>query len=121
MGKIYCRIYQSVFKVGMYLLPWRMPKTLEGAGCIRQLPTLIKQQGFSKVLIVTDKMLMQLGLLNNLLDAMKNVGVEYVIYDGVQPNPTDRNVNEGLQLYIENNCQALVAFGGALLWIAAKE
>lgn len=112
MGKIYCRVYQGVFKIGMYLLPWRMPKTLEGAGCIKQLPDLIKQQGFSKVLIVTDSMLMQLGLLNNLLDAMKDAGVEYVIYDGVQPNPTDRNVNEGLKLYKENNCQALVAFGG---------
>ncbi len=112
MGKIYAKIYQSVFKVGMYFIPWGMPKTLEGAGCLAKLPAFIKEKGFSKVLVVTDKVLMELGLLNKMFESMDECGVEYVVYDGVQPNPTDINVSEGLKLFKENNCQAMVAFGG---------
>ena len=81
MGKMYCRIYQAVFKIGMYLIPWGMPETLEGAGAVKQLPGLIKEKGFSKVLVVTDKVLMDLGLPKGMLDAMDAAGIEYVIYD----------------------------------------
>ena len=112
MGKMYCRIYQAVFKIGMYLIPWSMPETLEGAGAVKKLPALIKEKGFTKVLVVTDKVLMDLGLPKGMLEAMDAAGIEYVVYDGVQPNPTDRNVNEGLKLFRENGCQAMVAFGG---------
>ena len=112
MGKMYCRIYQAVFKIGMYLIPWGMPETLEGAGSVKQLPDLIRKKGYNKVLVVTDKVLMDLGLPKGMLDAMDAAGIEYVIYDGVQPNPTDRNVNDGLKLFKENGCQAMVAFGG---------
>ena len=109
---MYCRIYQAVFKIGMYLIPWSMPETLEGAGAVKKLPALIKEKGFTKVLVVTDKVLMDLGLPKGMLEAMDSAGIEYVVYDGVQPNPTDRNVNEGLKLFRENGCQAMVAFGG---------
>ena len=112
MGKMYCRIYQAVFKIGMYLIPWGMPETLEGAGAVKQLPELIRKKGYNKVLVVTDKVLMDLGLPKGMLDAMDAAGIEYVVYDGVQPNPTDRNVNEGLKLFRESGCQAMVAFGG---------
>ena len=112
MGKMYFRIYQAVFKIGMYFIPWGMPETLEGAGAVKQLPRLIKEKGFNKVLVVTDKVLMDLGLPKGMLEAMDAAGIEYVVYDGVQPNPTDRNVNEGLKLFKENGCQAMVAFGG---------
>ena len=112
MGKMYCRIYQAVYKIGMYLIPWSMPETLEGAGAVKKLPALIKEKGFTKVLVVTDKVLMDLGLPKGMLEAMDSAGIEYVVYDGVQPNPTDRNVNEGLKLFRENGCQAMVAFGG---------
>ena len=112
MGKMYCRIYQAVFKIGMYLIPWSMPETLEGAGAVKKLPALIKEKGFTKVLVVTDRVLMDLGLPKGMLEAMDSAGIEYVVYDGVQPNPTDRNVNEGLKLFRENGCQAMVAFGG---------
>lgn len=112
MGKMYCRIYQAVFKIGMYLIPWGMPETLEGAGSVKKLPDLIKKKGYNKVLVVTDKVLMDLGLPKGMLEAMDAARIEYVVYDGVQPNPTDRNVNEGLKLFRENGCQAMVAFGG---------
>lgn len=120
MYKLYCRIYQNVFKIGMNFLPWRIPKTLEGPGSVKELPALIRKKHFKKVLIVTDKVLRELGLLDGMLEAMDEAGVEYTIYDGVQPNPTDVNVFEGLEIYRENKCRAIVAFGGGSAMDCAK-
>lgn len=121
MFKIYCRIYQAIFKIGMYLLPWRMPETLEGAGKLKELPKFIKGKGFNKVLVVTDKVLNQeLHMLDDLYDAAKKDKLDYVIYDGVMPNPTDLNIEAGLKLYKENNCEAIIAFGGGSSMDCAK-
>lgn len=120
-SKVFCRSYQGVFKVGMNFLPWGMPKTLSGPGCLKRLPALIKSRGFNRVLIVTDKVLNKdLKMLDELYEEMKNEGVEYVVYDGVQPNPTDINAKEGLNLFKKYHCQAIVAFGGGSPMDCAK-
>lgn len=121
MGKIYCRIYQAVFKVGMYIIPWGMPKTIEGAGSIKKLPALIKEQGYNNVLVVTDKVLnQQLHMLDSLYDALKEENITFTVYDGVQPNPTDINIAEGIKLYRDNKAQAMIAFGGGSPMDCAK-
>ena len=107
-------------KIGMYLLPWSMPKVIEGEGSIRKLPSLIKEKGFKKVLIVTDKTLVGLHLLDGLFASLKDEGIEYVLFDGVDPNPTDLNVEEGVRLYKDNGCEAMVAFGGGSPMDCAK-
>jgi len=112
MKKLFCRTYQGVFKAGMYALPWGMPETLEGPGSVKQLPSLIKEKGFNKVLIVTDKGITNLGLMNGMLEALESAGVEYYIYDGVQPNPTDIDVLEGVRHFRDQHCEAFIAFGG---------
>ncbi len=120
MYKLYCRIYQGVMKIGMYLLPWSMPEVIEGEGSIKKLPKLIKEKGFKKVLIVTDKTLVSLHLLNSLFESLKNVGIAYVVFDGVDPNPTDLNVEEGVKIYKDSSCDAMIAFGGGSPMDCAK-
>lgn len=79
MGKIFCRIYQGIMKIGMYFLPWKMPEVLEGAGCIRRLPAVIRQKGYKNVLIVTDAMLVKLHLLDALIEALDKEQVHYTL------------------------------------------
>ena len=107
-------------KIGMYVLPWGMPKTLEGPGSVKQLPELIREKGYSRVLIVTDSMLMGLHLLDPMLEALKKEDVSFAIYDKVAPNPTDLNVEEGVALFKEHNCEAMIAFGGGSPMDCAK-
>ncbi len=116
----FCRIYQGVFKIGMNVIPWGMPITLEGPGSLKKLPEMIKKKGHSNVLIVTDHMLSEMGMLDPLYQAMDEAGVKYTLYDGVQPNPTNINVEEGLKLFRENECDAIVAFGGGSPMDCAK-
>lgn len=118
--KIASRVFQGVMYVAMPLLPWRKPELLVGENKILELPSLIKKQGLSKVLVVTSKELIDLGLLNGLFAQMKTDALEYIIYDGTIPNPTIDNIEEGLALYKENNCQGIIAFGGGSPMDCAK-
>ena len=120
LKKIWYRIYQRVFKVAMCFMDWSEPQLLEGAGSILKLPEFIKSKGVNKVLVVTDKGLMSLNLLDPLFKKLEEVGVEYVVYDGVQPNPTIPNIEECKDMYVQNNCQGIIAFGGGSSMDCAK-
>lgn len=118
--KAYCRVFQKVMFIAECFMPWGEPFMLTGPGSIRKLPGVIKEKGLKKVLIVTDKGLTSLGLLNSLYEEMNNAGVEYVVYDGTQPNPTIENIEEAKDMYNANGCQGIIAFGGGSPMDCAK-
>lgn len=117
---IYYRTYQKVMKFSVNFLDWTPPKLLKGAGAIKELPELVKSQGISNVLVVTDKGLMGLHLLDSLFEGLEKAGVKYSVFDSVQPNPTIYNVEDALKMYKENNCQGIIAFGGGSPMDCAK-
>ena len=114
------RVYQSVYKVAMGALDWTPPELLQGAGAIKKLPALVKKQGVNNVLVVTDKGLMSLHLLDSLFEGLESEGIKYTVFDGVQPNPTIYNVEDALKLYHDNGCEAFIAFGGGSPMDCAK-
>lgn len=116
----YYRAYQKVMKVFMFFLDWSEPEMLTGPGCIRKLPGVIKDKGISKVMIVTDKGLMSLNLLDGLFEQLKADGISYVVYDGVQPNPSIENIEEAREMFVSNGCEAMIAFGGGSPMDCAK-
>ena len=120
MYEAYCRAYQATFRLAVNVLDWSEPKLIKGEGAIRKLPATIKELGYTNVLVVTDKGLMGLHLLDSLFEELKNEGIAYVVYDGVQPNPTIDNIEEAKNLYLGNGCQAIVAFGGGSPMDCAK-
>ncbi len=116
----YYRAYQKVMKVMLYFLDWSEPQLLTGPGSIRKLPAVIKEKGIGKVMIVTDKGLMSLNLLDGLFEELKNAGISYVVYDGVQPNPSIENIEEAREMFVSNGCEAMIAFGGGSPMDCAK-
>ena len=120
LKKVWYRIYQNVFKVAMCLMDWSEPELLEGANSILELPEFIKNKGINKVLVVTDKGLMGLHLLDPMFEKLEEVGIEYVVYDGVQPNPTIPNIEDCKDMYTQNGCQGIIAFGGGSSMDCAK-
>ena len=118
--KAFFRAYQQTFRVAMCVFDWSEPTLLEGPGSIRKLPEFIKSKGLNKVLIVTDKGLMGLHLLDSLFEELDKAGVEYVVYDGTQPNPSIENIEDARALYVDNNCQGVIAFGGGSPMDCAK-
>jgi alcohol dehydrogenase class IV len=120
LNKVYCRTFQKVMKVSVNFLPWTPPEVVKGAGAVKQLPELVKAEGLDNVLIVTDKGLMSLHLLDGLFEGLEAAGIKYSVYDEVQPNPTIYNVEDALKVYKDNNCQGFIAFGGGSPMDCAK-
>ncbi len=121
LTKFYYRAYQAIFKVvSTTVMPWRMPELITGAGSIKTLPAFIVSKGIKSVLVVTDAMLMKLGLVPPMLEEMDKVGLKYAVYSDVVPNPTIDNIENALEVYKKNGCEAIVAFGGGSPMDCAK-
>ena len=65
-----------------------------------------------KALIVTDKVMIDLGNCAKVEKALTNQGIEYSIYSDICGEPTDTMIEKGLQIYKDENCDFLVALGG---------
>ncbi len=114
------RPFHTGMKLALYALPWSIPQTLEGPGAIKQLPSFIRNKGHKHVFIVTDKTLMNLHLLDDMIAVMEDIGLSYVLFDKVTPNPTDVCVEEGVALYRKHQCDSIIAFGGGSPMDCAK-
>lgn len=114
------RAYQKAYMVGECLFDWSEPELLKGPGAVKNLPALVKSKGISSVLVVTDKGLMGLNLLQGLFENLEAQNIKYVVYDGVQPNPSIENIEEAKRLYLKNNCEGIIAFGGGSPMDCAK-
>ena len=117
---MYYRLYQGVFRVAVNFLDWTPPKIISGPGSVKKLPQVIKEKGLNKMMIVTDKGLTGLNLLDGLYEGLKADGIDYIVYDKTQPNPSIDNIEEVRKLYLDNGCQGFIAFGGGSPMDCAK-
>ena len=95
-------------------------KLMKGAGAVRHLPAAIKRRGLKKALIVTGPTLIGRGLLDGVLEEMEEQGLLYVIYNKVEQNPTDENVEDAVKVFLENGCDCMLALGGGAPLDCAK-
>ncbi len=93
---------------------------LMGAGSVAEVGKQAKILGGSKALVVTDKPLMSTGIVEKVTQLLKSSKIDSVIYDGVQPNPTVKNVEEGIDIYKNEKCDVIIAVGGGSAIDCAK-
>ena len=82
-----------------------------GPGCIKELANELQKLGVSRPLIVTDSGIVKAGILDKVTAFLPKT-VEYSIFDGVEPNPKDKNVSSGAKAYKEFNADCVLAIGG---------
>lgn len=85
LKRIFCRGFQSAFRLYLPLLPYREPEILTSC---RQLCGIFNKEKISNPLIVTDKGIVLSGTLDILTDALDDSGVDYHVFDETLPNPT---------------------------------
>jgi alcohol dehydrogenase len=112
MYNLYCRMYQLAYKTAAPFFNWKKPELLEGENSLIKLPPLLKLKGIGSVLIVTDKGIVSVGLLERLLDGLEGKGIDYVVFDETVQNPTIDNIEEAFLLYKETQCHGIIGFGG---------
>lgn len=113
----YCRVFQTAFRIALPILPYREPKII---GSCTELGPVLQKENLQSVLIVTDKGIVDNGLLFSLEEVLKESRVAYQVYDKTQPNPTAHNVEEALAVYKRNHCDGLIAVGGGSSMDCAK-
>lgn len=88
------------------------PMSLLGKDAIRELGAQLNARNLKKALIVTDKALVDIKLIDKLTSELDTHRIEFAIFDGVQPNPTEKNIEDGLALLKEQTCDFVISFGG---------
>ncbi|CAI1067882.1 L-threonine dehydrogenase [Serratia quinivorans] len=83
-----------------------------GSGCLDEAAKTMKQQGLRHALIVTDKVLNNIGVVAQVQQLLAAQQIESCVYDGTHPNPTTLNVKQGLALLQEHRCDCVVSLGG---------
>jgi len=96
------------------------PVLIIGSGASEQVGEESRKLGVEKGLIVTDEVLLKLGILDNIKRALSQAKVQFAIYSGVFTEPTVEFVQEGLKTYKENGCDFLLAVGGGSAIDTAK-
>lgn len=108
---------QTAFRIALPVLPYREPQLVDSCAALGE---VCKKERISSVLIVTDRGIVEHGLTASLEEVLKENDISFVIYDGTQPNPTVRNVEEALEYYYRYRCDALIAIGGGSSMDCAK-
>ncbi len=91
-----------------------------GRGSRNKLGDELRTRGHQKVLIVSDYSLMEAGVTEKVIDVIDKAGLTYFVFNHVKPNPTVKNVQDGLTLAQINNVDAIVAVGGGSVIDTAK-
>ncbi len=83
-----------------------------GKGAREELAPEIKNRGFKKAFVVTDKSLAECGVINKVTDVLENAGIPFEVYSEVKPNPTIKNVTDGIEACKKSGADVIVAVGG---------
>lgn len=109
------QLYKGVakaFKLAGAVVPFPKPTLFTGTDSSLELCDAIGQVGIKKLMIATDDVLVSIGLLDKIKARLEELNIEYVIYDGIRPDPTFDQVKKGLEVLRDNNCEAILAVGG---------
>lgn len=93
---------------------------LFGAGSVNEVGTILQNLGVKKSLLVTDEGLHKLGISEKIAKIIRDAGVDVAIFPKAEPNPTDKNVEEGLRAFQKENCDSVVTLGGGSSHDAGK-
>ena len=104
-------------KLSVYYSP---PKIIFGLDAAKSVAGEVQRLGGKKVLIVTDHLLLENNVINPVLESLKESGIPYAIYDGVEPDPPAQLVNDAAEKLFAEGCDFVIGIGGASSLDVAK-
>lgn len=120
LPKIVYRLPQYTARAALPLMKIPEPPTLKGAGMVTRFPEVMATTGIRRVLVVCGPTVYASGMLSPFLTALETNGITPVIFHGVDPNPTFKNVYDAIEMYQSHFCDSIVAFGGGSAIDCAK-
>lgn len=118
--KVFIRTYQKVLYLASFFLPFKEPLIVKGENSFNDLASKLKFYKKDNILLVSDKTLHNLKLDENLINSLEKENIKYTPYYDINPNPSINEVEQGVILYNQNNCNGIIAIGGGSVMDAAK-
>ena len=91
-----------------------------GNGAREVLAEEITKRGFKKIFLVSDKSLVEAGVAAKVEEELKKANIEYTLYSEIKPNPTIKNVLDGVEACKQSRADLIVAVGGGSSMDTAK-
>jgi len=114
------RVYHTLVGLGVRCLSFPEQEYICGTDTLNRCGAILAQQNIKSVLIVCSKTVHKHGLLDSTLESLSRNNISYTIYEDISPNPTIKNVEDGLKLYTENKCKSIITVGGGSPMDCAK-
>jgi 4-hydroxybutyrate dehydrogenase len=92
---------------------WSYPTSIRfGAGRISEIADACNTAGISKPLLVTDRGLANLPITQDTLALLDDAGLGCALFADVDPNPNEKNLEQGLKAFNDGGHDGVIAFGG---------
>ncbi len=94
--------------------------SFHGKGAINEIPSIVKNKGFTHVFVCSDPELVKFGVTAKVTELLDNEGIPFTIYSGIKPNPTIENVKDGVEAFKACGADSIITVGGGSSMDTAK-
>lgn len=91
-----------------------------GAGAISEIVTEVQGRGFTKAFVCSDPDLIKFGVTAKVTDLLDKNGVPYDVFSEIKPNPSIKNVQDGVEAFRTSGADCIIAVGGGSAMDTAK-
>ena len=91
-----------------------------GKGAIAEVPGEIQRRGYKKAFVASDPDLVKFGVTAKVTDLLDAAGIEWELFSEIKPNPTIKNVQDGVAAFQASGADCIVAVGGGSAMDTAK-
>lgn len=100
---------------------FRSPNALVlGNNSTEKLPDYLAKLQMEKVMIVTDEVIISVGIYDKIVEVLEKAGIKHAVYSKVQPEPPVENAYEALEIYNNEGCSGVLGVGGGSAIDVAK-
>ena len=91
-----------------------------GSGAIKEIPGELERRGYKKAFVCSDPDLVKFGVVAKVTDLLDEAGIAWELYSEIKPNPTIKNVQDGVEAYKASGADCIVTIGGGSSMDTAK-
>ena len=91
-----------------------------GKGAIAEIPAIVKSKGFKHIFVCSDPDLVKFGVTAKVTDLLEKDGIPYTLYSEIKPNPTIKNVQDGVAAFKACGADSIITIGGGSSMDTAK-
>lgn len=91
-----------------------------GKGAIEEIPAIANSKGFKHIFVCSDPDLVKFGVTAKVTDLLEKADIPYTLYSEIKPNPTIKNVQDGVAAFKTCGADSIIAIGGGSSMDTAK-